>query len=382
MKLAVFIYWLLVAVLVYAYFGYAVIAWLFRLRKKNVLKFSEHHFPSITCVIPCYNEEKVIKEKILNTKSLDYPAGKLNVVVVNDGSEDGTADVVQTFEGVTLINHRERKGKSAALNTAMQAVQTDFVFFSDANALLNKEALKLMMQHFNDERVGGVAGEKKIGQSANIGTAEGWYWQYESFLKSLDAAFYSVISATGEAFALRTALFTPLREDVILDDFFLSMHICQQGYVIAYEPGAYAVEQPSRYLIQEFQRKVRIAAGAFQSFGYTSLKRLMAFPRLLFQVFSRRWLRWIVCPLAIPLLFLLNVLIVLGEGSSAYVFLLVMQMFFYTMAALGAYFRRRKTYTLFALPFYFLFMNFCMHAGFWHFLNNKQTVFWNKADRS
>lgn len=381
MNVAVFIYWFLVAVLIYAYFGYAVIAWLFRSAPQSGINFPDQDLPAVTCIIPCYNEEEVIETKISNTKNLAYPASKLSVVIVNDGSTDNTEKIVQTFDDVVIINHPNRKGKAAALNSAMQVVKTDFVFFSDANALLNKDALRLMMRHFTNDKVGGVAGEKKVSHADNIGKAEGWYWQYESFLKSLDAAFYSVISATGEAFAVRTGLFTPLKEDVILDDFFLSMQICQQGFVIAYEPAAYATEQPSQDLTNEFHRKVRIAAGAFQSFEYISLRKLVCFPRLMFQVFSRRWLRWVACPVAIPLLFILNVFIVLKDNSYVYTVFLVVQILFYGMAAMGALFQKNKNYTLFALPFYFLFMNFCMLAGFWCFLNNQQTVLWKKAKR-
>ena len=381
MQDVVFIYWLLAGVLIYAYFGYAVIAWLFQRPKMKRRESSFFDLPSLTCIIPCFNEEKTIEKKLRNTISLHYPVAKIKIVVVDDGSTDKTAELVRSFKNVTLITHVERKGKSAALNSAMQMVDTEFVFFSDANALLNKEALQLMMAHFAIEKVGGVAGEKKIGPSANIVTAEGWYWQYESFLKKLDAAFYSVVSATGEAFALRTALFKPIQEGVILDDFFLSMHICQQGKVIAYEPGAYATELPSQLLAEEFQRKVRIAAGAFQTFGYISLKKMIAFPRLLFQLFSRRWLRWLVCPLAIPLILVLNVFIVSTKNDFIYTFLLALQFFLYALAILGIIYRRRR-FPLFALPFYFLFMNFCMLAGGWLFFKKQQTVFWRKAERS
>ncbi|MER3464957.1 MAG: glycosyl transferase, partial [Chitinophagaceae bacterium] len=121
------------------------------------------------------------------------------------------------------------------------------VVFTDANSVLNKSALQAIVQHYADEKVGGVAGEKKIfkDRQSIVGQAEGLYWQYESFMKKQDSDFYSVVGAAGELFSLRTQLFHSLDEDVILDDFVLSMQVCLKGYKIKYEPLAFATEAPS-----------------------------------------------------------------------------------------------------------------------------------------
>jgi len=269
----------------------------------------------------------------------------------------------------------------------MQMVQTPVVIFSDANAMLNKECIRRMVMHYQDKRVGGVAGEKKIirnKRSSIIGEAEGLYWQYESFLKKQDAGFYSVAGAAGELFSIRTALFKSVDDDLILDDFITSMHICLQGYKIAYEPAAYATELPSKSLAEEEKRKIRIAAGAYQSIGYLiNCLNVFKYPLLGFQYISRRLLRWVFCP---PLLFILlfsNIFIVSNEtGHVFYTLFLYSQLCFYAFAVSGwLLVNAGKKAGLFTIPFYFVFMNYCLAKGYIRFIKGRQTVLWEKSLR-
>ena len=174
----------------------------------------------------------------------------------------------------------------------MREVDTPLVIFSDANTMLNEACVKKIVTHYANERTGGVAGEKKILRNQDVsavGEAEGLYWQYESFMKKLDAGLNTVTGAAGELFSIRTALFKELKDDLILDDFVISMQICLQGYSIAYEPGAFAIESPSASLADEEKRKVRISAGAYQSVGYLKeCLNIFKHPLLSFQYLSRR----------------------------------------------------------------------------------------------
>src|SRR5690606_26778994 len=154
------------------------------------------------------------------------------------------------------------------IQRAMHFVTTPFVIFTDANTLLNKESVHNIMRHYSDNRVGGVAGEKKIiavSTDAITATGEGLYWKYESWLKKMDSSFYTVVGAAGELFSIRTELYTHPGNNVLLDDFIISLRICQAGYKVSYEPEAYALESASASLEEEKKRKIRISAGAFQS---------------------------------------------------------------------------------------------------------------------
>ncbi|MDB5251970.1 MAG: glycosyltransferase family 2 protein, partial [Flaviaesturariibacter sp.] len=213
-------------------------------------------------------------------------------------------------------------------------------------------------------------------------SAEGWYWQYESFLKRLDASFYTVVGAAGELFAMRRALFTPLPEDTILDDLMLSLQVCEAGYTIAYEPLAFATEPPSLSLGDEAIRKKRIAAGAFQALSRLSMASLANRPALLFQFLSRRWLRWVACPPALLLLVPVHIVLVLNGAPLLYSTLLALHAAFYAAAAAGWWLLRRgRVCAPATIPFYFLFMNACMLAGARAYRRGKATVLWEKASR-
>lgn len=377
-------------ILCYSYIGYGVLVWtLLRFRKRAPQQQEdapEEFTPAVTLIVAAYNEADFIEEKIWNTLSLDYPSDKLDIVFVTDGSTDGTPDQVRKYGRVTLLHEPERKGKTAALNRAMRTVTTPFVVFCDANTLLNPAAIRNIMQHYRDERTGGVAGEKRVWQEGEHGAAatEGIYWKYESALKRLDDRLYSVVGAAGELFSIRTELFEPVAGNVILDDFIISLKINMRGYRIAYAPDAYAMETPSASLADEYKRKVRISAGGFQSI--VMLKQLLNIfkqPLLSFQYISHRVLRWTLCPLALLLILCTNIALVTENAGTFYVYLLYAQLFFYLLAIMGfglalIRIRFKPCY----VPFYFVFMNIALYHGFLRFVGSRQSAVWEKAQRT
>ncbi|MEO5563759.1 MAG: glycosyltransferase family 2 protein [Chitinophagaceae bacterium] len=344
-------------------------------------------WPPVTIIIAAYNEAPILPQKLENTLAIDYPSDKLHIVFVTDGSTDGSDKIIADYKGVKLSHQREREGKLAAITRVMRGVETPFVLFSDANTMLNKECVRKIMLHYNDPATGGVAGEKKIASSQErsaIGEAEGLYWQYESFMKKLDADFNTVVGAAGELFSIRTELFDPPGKNFLLDDFVISMKVCLKGYKINYEPGAFATEFPSASLHEEAKRKIRISAGAYQTIGY--LKECLNFfkhPLLSFQYISRRLLRWVFCPLMLVLALVMNLLIVTDDTSHIfYSWFLYVQLFFYALAFIGwLQLLSGRSIGIVAVPFYFLFMNYCLVRGFIRFLKKDQSVLWEKSLR-
>lgn len=147
-----------------------------------VMGFAEADLPTVAVVIAAYNEAGVIKEKIQNTLAQDYPMDKLQICVVADGSTDETMELVRTFPSVILHYQPERKGKTAAINRVMPMIEADITVFTDANTLLNLSAIRNLVAHYGDPKVGGVSGEKQVmqvGAQTAAGT-EGLYWKYES----------------------------------------------------------------------------------------------------------------------------------------------------------------------------------------------------------
>lgn len=382
------IFWISAVVIFYCYAGYGLILYAFNSIKSLLFKskpLAHSALPEVSIIIPAWNEDDVLEQKIINTIGLNYPPGKLTVICITDGSDDNSVSLVQKYPHIKLLHIPERQGKVAAINRAMRLVNTPIVFFSDANALLNKSALVNMVAHFSDKHVGGVAGEKKVLSSQNspVGKAERLYWQYESFLKKQDAAFHSVVGAAGELFAIRTSLWQSLDEKIILDDFIISMQVRLLGYRFAYEPSAFSVETASQSFAEEKKRKTRIAAGAFQSMNYiNNALNCIKHPALCFQFFSRRILRWFVAPILLPVLFITSFLLLMNDDAVVYLIVFTCQMIFY-FAALSAFILNKYSRLpgWFNAPLYFVFMNSCLVSGSMLYFKNNHSVLWNKSLR-
>lgn len=377
-------------VVVYNYVGYAVIVVLLNALKKRLrqtLPAPNTVLPSVSFIVAAYNEADCIEEKINNSLALDYPADKISFLFITDGSSDATPELVSHYPGVQLLHKPERQGKSAALNRAVAHATGDILIFNDANTLLNSDAVRQLVAHYADARVGGVAGEKKVLAAAGdneVGAGEGMYWKYESFLKKTDAAFYSVVGAAGELFSMRRSLYEPVPRNIILDDFVISLRVAQKGYRIQYEPAAYAMELPSFSLGDEQKRKVRIAAGGFQAMWL--LRPLLLFwkhPRLSFLYVSHRVLRWTLSPLCLILALLSNVVLACTADHYFYKILLAAQLCFYGAAIAGNYISKpAKLAKLLKLPYYFVFMNTSVMQGFVRFIRGGQAATWEKARRA
>jgi cellulose synthase/poly-beta-1,6-N-acetylglucosamine synthase-like glycosyltransferase len=338
--------------------------------------------------VAAYNEEDCIVEKIENSLAQDYPSDKIEFLFITDGSSDNTTSLVSQYPALRNLHQPERKGKSAALNRAVSKATGDILIFSDANTILNKEAVRYIASHYQDPWVGGVAGEKKVLASPDgagqVGDSEGLYWKYESALKKLDSRFYSVVGAAGELFSLRHALYEPISENVILDDFVCSLKVAQKGYRVLYEPNAYAMELPSFSITDERKRKIRIAAGGFQAIGIlTPLLAFWKYPRLSFLYISHRVLRWTLSPLCLILAFLTAALLCFSKSGLLYQLAFAGQLAFYGAALATIIFPALKERSKLAkLAYYFYFMNYSVILGFFRFLRGRQPATWEKARRA
>ena len=268
------LFWISLFIVFYTYIGYGIVLYILVKIKETFRKPvhypmpADEELPEVTLFIAAYNEEDVVDEKMQNCLALDYPADKLQIFWVTDGSNDHTNERLSHWSRATVLHQPERQGKTAALNRGMKFVKTPLVVFTDANTHLNREALREIVHAFVNPKVGCVAGEKRIAMQSKDNAAsggEGIYWKYESTLKALDSRLYSAVGAAGELFAVRRELFEDMRTDTLLDDFILSLRIAMRGYTIAYCAAAYATESGSADMQEEEKRKVRIAAGGLQS---------------------------------------------------------------------------------------------------------------------
>lgn len=389
------IFWTGFLVVFYAYVGYGVILFAVIKIKRflfgNKTDIPPEYFPEITFIVCAYNEQAWIESKIANSIAVSYPANKIRFLWVTDGSSDNTPALAESYPyppGVqwAVLHEAERRGKIAAFQRAMKHVQTPIVVSTDANTMINREAIVRMARLFIDPSIGAVAGEKRIfmAEKDDAGSAgEGIYWTYESLLKKWDAELWSVVGAAGELFAFRTDVYEDVPADTIVEDFVLTMRIAQKGYRVAYAPDAYAVESSSASVGEEIKRKIRIAAGGIQAVvRLAPLLNIFRYGVLSFQYISHRVLRWTIAPAFLPILLVVNVMLAC-QHLPLYQFILALQITFYGMALAGYFLEQRKLKVkAFFIPYYFCVMNVAMYAGLLRYLRGNQSVLWEKAKRA
>ena len=384
------IFWTCATLVVYTYVGYGVLlAGLVKLREA-LCPAAKHpapaEAPEVTLLIAAYNEQEIVAEKMANCRTLAYPEGRLHIAWVTDGSTDRTPSLLAEYPGVTVLHDARRGGKTAALNRALEYIHTPIIIFTDANTMLNPEAVTEIVRCFNDPKVGCVAGEKRVAAAAASGAAatEGAYWKYESKLKDWDYRLYSAVGAAGELFAVRRSLWRTMPEDTLLDDFVCSMLIAADGYKIAYCKEAYALETPSADMGEEGKRKRRIAAGGLQSvWRLRKLLNPFRYGVLWFQYVSHRVLRWTITPVALAALIPLNVALLWSGHPTLYAVLLALQAAFYLTAFAGwARERRGHRGGMLSVPYYFLFMNLNVFRGAGYLVTHRGRGAWEKARRA
>ena len=386
-------FWICVFLVFYTYIGYGILLWVLvqikRFVKGKVVKAAlpaDEDLPDVTFMVCAYNEQDVVDMKMENMHQLDYPHSKLHMMWVTDGSTDETNDRLGRYPDVEIVFSPERRGKTAALNHGISMVKTDLTIMSDANTMVNPEAVREIVRCFQDPQVACVAGEKRVmarheGQAAAEG--EGLYWKYESALKRLDSELYSAMGAAGELNAIRTRFYRAMPENALLDDFVMSMRMVDNGYKIAYSPEAYAMEYGSADLNEESKRKRRIAAGGLQSVWW--LRKMMnplRNPVVAFQFVSHRVLRWSITPVALLALIPLNVALVIMKAGPVYNVIGALQLLFY-LAALISWFMERqgRKNKLLYVPYYFLFMNLNVFKGMKYLCSHQSSGAWEKAKR-
>ena len=388
------LFWAMLLIVFYTYLGYGILLYIIiRLKRlfwgkpQEAVLPPDEELPDMTLLICAYNEEDVVAEKMKNTLAIDYPKDKFRIMWVTDGSNDHTNELLKAYPEVDIVFSPERRGKSAALKHGLRELKTRYVAFTDANTMLNAGALKEIARQFMDPTVGCVSGEKRVvakkdGDMAAKG--EGLYWKYESTLKRWDSELYSTMGAAGELYAMDPTLVKEVPDEALLDDFMMSMYVVQAGKRIAYAPDAYAQEYGSANIFEESKRKRRIAAGGLQSIWWLrSMLNPLRQPLVTFQYVSHRVLRWSITPVAMIILFAVNIILVLMGAGLFYSIFLALQLLFYLIALIGWISGRygHKNKILYTI-YYFVFMNINVFRGMAYLRTHGKSGAWEKAKRS
>ena len=268
------VFWASAVVIAYAYVGYPLLLWVRSWwSPRPVMRGTDT--PPVSAVMVVRNEDAAIGPKLQNLLTLDYPPEQLEVVVVSDGSNDGTAAVLAEFQKNEFANGGSRvrtllkpesRGKAAGLNDAIGMARGEVLLFTDARQPIEPGALRLLIENFGDPEVGVASGELMLGDPASgeTGKGMGLYWRIEKKIRELESASGSVAGATGAIYCARRALLDPLPEGTILDDVLLPMQVVRRGSRIIFDARARAWDSPDLGSSREFARKVRTLSGNYQ----------------------------------------------------------------------------------------------------------------------
>jgi cellulose synthase/poly-beta-1,6-N-acetylglucosamine synthase-like glycosyltransferase len=365
------LFWASLAGILWTHVGYPLVAALLaRVRSREVHKADVT--PSVTVIIPAHDEEGVIGARLDNLLALDYPREQLEIIVVSDGSTDGTDGIVQDYASrdprIRLLA-LPRGGKLAALNHAVGESMRDVVAFSDANSSWAPDALRKLMRNLADENVAYVCG--KLSLERPDGTnREGVYWRYELWLRESESALGSITGGNGSIFAVR-------RTDYVAHRFGLDLGLpdamVKRGKRAVYEPEAVASEKPAGNLEDEYRRKVRMFPWAWQ---HMFEGRMLAGvgPLYFFELFSHRVLRYASGILHVVLL---ATSIALAGHGLVYLVALAGQLAWLALAALG---RLRVPIPGAGIAYYYFLVTWATLAALVSYLRFGVSPHWERAE--
>ncbi len=389
MKAAAYIFWISLFLVLYTYLFYPVILfcaytavqlrrdidYLTGRRNRRARGQNDDDLLPVTMIVPVYNEEEHLEEKIANVRQTDYPANKLEVIFVSDGSTDRSNSILETLnESNIKVIYKARGGKPTALNVGVEQAINPILIMSDGSTLFEPDAIRMLVRHFDKPEVGAVCGSLKFVANAESQQTEGFYWKYESMLRLMESRLGATLTASGAIYALRREAWVPLSSDTVLDDFVTPINARNQGFDVLYDPEAIALDFAPSSVKGEFARRVRIAMGSFRALGTFLTARLSTFTRFAF--LSHKLLRWTV-PQFLLLVFFSNMFLL---STRFYLVVFGLQGVFYFWAALGYLFQKHLRTIRFALFGYFLLaMNLAFLVGLFRFLTTKKEATWQRV---
>jgi glycosyltransferase involved in cell wall biosynthesis len=374
MPFTIWLFWLLLGLVTFAYVAYPLLlAAAVRVVRRAPKKADVT--PSVTLLVPAYNEEHALGPKLESCLALDYPRDKLQVLVLCDGCTDKTATVAAAFahRGIEVAAFDENRGKLAVLRDGIVIARGEIVAFSDAASRLEPDSLRQLVRGFADPAVGCVSGVYRVlrPETAQLGGEEGFYWRYETFIKQCESDLGSILGAHGSLYAIRRGLCPDLGRIRVNDDYEIPVHIVAGGHRAVYEPCAVACEEAAE--MGGFSRRVRIAVGNYRQLRLLGLLLWPPRPWLLIEFLSHKVLRllgpWCLLGALVANAFL---------TGAFYRSLLAAQGLFYALALAGwVVKRRRPSVPLVKLPYYFCMINAAYLVGLVRLLTTRGRVRWN-----
>jgi cellulose synthase/poly-beta-1,6-N-acetylglucosamine synthase-like glycosyltransferase len=291
------LFWTAIFYIFYTEIGYMILLYIYSFigKKKLILDTDSQ---SVAIFIAAYNEANIIRLKIENCLSLDYPSDCLQILIASDCSTDGTDEIVDSYsyKGVKLVRNCPRQGKIAALRAAEPLINSDLVLFTDADSTLSPNSLRSLVKWFADPQVGAVSGKERRPSTGTTskGKGEGLYNRLDTKIKTLEGQIGNQVGVHGGIFMVRRELM-PYVPDHLSHDAIIPLTLVLGGYKVLYEPEAISTEPYDLDTSQDWRRRIRTVLQSIQSYLYVK-EALNPFRTGFYavQVWSHRFMRWFV----------------------------------------------------------------------------------------
>ena len=369
---AAVLFWLSAGALVYTHLVYPLVLWVLTRRDSNPRPsaWQADDLPTVSLIVPAYDEEEVIAAKVANALALDYPRERLQVIVASDGSGDATAERARAA-GADLVLELPPGGKIAALNAGAERASGEVLAFSDANSSWAPDALRQLVAPFVDPKVGYVCGQVRFLDPGGD-NLEGAYWRYEMAVREMESALAGVTAGNGAIYAVRRQAYVSLAPSGSHDLSFPFL-FAKRGRRSLYASAARAEEKMVPTVEGEFARKRRMMVGLWDIVAGEGMLSPRGYPPLFaFEIFSHRVLRYLSPQL--HLLTLLSNALLLGDGWF-YVLTFALQLALLAAAALGRFLPLGP----FRIARYYVLTTASIAAGLWDRLRGGAGGRWEKA---
>lgn len=338
MSLAIWAFWVATGYVLYTYFGYPLLlaAWR-KLRPASEPKSTTTDALRVSVILTARNEVNSIRTKLEDLLNQDYPAELIEIWVASDQSTDGTNRVVEevaaAYPRVKLVDYPENVGKSVAINRTVPLCTGDILLMSDARQRVDPDAIRRLVAHFQDPRVGVVGAEMTLVDQSGAASNEctGLYWRYERSVRRLEAQLGLLTGVSGAFFAIRREVFRDIPAGSYCEDVTLALFARGAGYQVQWEPAA-RVYEVMRDPYTEFRRKVRTLVGNYQLLSQFWPLYLPWRGRLAFTLISHKLCRLFI-PLALVTLFVASA--ALATTHAFYLLAFLAQAALYGAGGLG-----------------------------------------------
>lgn len=367
----------------YAYAGFpAVLAVRALVSRPEEIKGQEIT-PPVSVIVPVYNGGSMVEVRIRQLLGLDYPEDRLELLVVSDGSDDGTNEILRGLNDTRLVPVilPERQGKEVALNAGIERATHDLLVFVDLGVEVAHDALRRIVSVFADERVGVATGvdESVPSSGSTVVQTAGLYTRYEIAIRRLESRLGSLFVVNGCFFAARRHLCLGMAPWVTVD-MWVPVQAIRQGYLVVLEVGARARVPTTRDLGGEFQRRVRtFHRGMTTYFAALDLANPFRHGWIAVEYLSHKLARWLV-PLWLVCL-AVSSLALAGESSIAAV-ALATQVVLYALALMSlAGTVPQSLRRLGDICGFYLLSNVALGIAWWKVLRRGKVVMWDPTRR-